>query len=76
MLKRNIKKTEMMLVIGYSLILLFMIVQDWVPLGSLNDVEAIREVHSNQSLITMTIINVFQILILLSLVIIVRLAWV
>ena len=70
MLKRNIKKSEMMLVIGYSLILLFMIVQDWVPLGSLNDVEAIREVHSSQSLITMTIINVFQILILLSLVII------
>ena len=61
MLKRNNQKSEILVVIGYSLILLYMIIQDWVPMGSLNNVDAIREVHSSQALITMTIINVVQI---------------
>lgn len=68
MLKRVVLKSEILLVIGYSLILLFMLVHDWVPMGSLNNVDAIRNVHSRRALITMTSINVGQIFILLSLV--------
>ncbi|SET52833.1 hypothetical protein SAMN05421676_105195 [Salinibacillus kushneri] len=69
-MKRDIRFSEKLLMAGLSFILLFMIVQDWVPLGSLNDVQAIREEHSFNELITVTLINVTQILLLMGLVII------
>ena len=69
-MKREIRFSEKLLLAGLSFILLFMIVQDWVPLGSLNDVQAIREEQSFNELITVTLINVTQILILMGLVVI------
>jgi hypothetical protein len=42
-----------------------MIVQDWIPLGALNDVEAIAATQSTSELITTTLIGVIQILLLL-----------
>ena len=50
-MKRNIRLSEKFLVLGYVFILLFMIVQDLVPLGVLNDVEAIASVESLNEII-------------------------
>ncbi|QDP39685.1 hypothetical protein [Radiobacillus deserti] len=69
-MKRKIRFSEKLLLAGLSFILLFMIVQDWVPLGSLNDVQAIREEHTFNGLVTVTLINVTQILLLIGLVVI------
>nr|WP_246187584.1 hypothetical protein [Ornithinibacillus caprae] len=55
---------------GFSFILLFMIVQDWVPLGSLNDVQAIAEDRSFNELFLVTLIGVVQILLLMTFVVI------
>lgn len=68
-MKREIRVSEKLLLAGLSFILLFMIVQDWAPLGSLNDIQAIREEQSFNELLTVTLINVTQILILMVLVI-------
>lgn len=62
MKERNIRLSERLLLIGYGIILFFMIIQDWIPIGSLNDVEAILETNSFQYVLTTTIINVSQIL--------------
>ncbi len=64
-MKRDIRLSEKLLVLGYIIILLFMIVQDLVPLGVLNDVEAIASVESFNETIITTIIGVIQILLLL-----------
>lgn len=64
-MKRVIRLSEKLLVLGYIIILLFMIVQDLVPLGVLNDVEAIASVESFNETIITTIIGVIQILLLL-----------
>ncbi|WP_017187343.1 hypothetical protein [Alkalibacillus haloalkaliphilus] len=68
-MKKEIRISEKLLLAGLCLILVFMIVQDWVPLGSLNDIQAIREEHSFNELITVTLINITQILILMGLVV-------
>ncbi|MBD8070675.1 hypothetical protein [Bacillus sp. PS06] len=68
-MKRDIHISEKLLLSGLSFILLFMIVQDWIPLGSLNDVQAIREEHSFNELVTVTLINVVQIIIIMGLLI-------
>ena len=68
-MKRDIRLSEKFFLGGLSFILLFMIVQDWVPLGALNDVQAIREEQSFSELLTVTLINVAQILVLMGLVI-------
>src|SRR5690625_4912682 len=47
-----------------------MIVQDWVPLGSLNDIQAIADEQSFNGLLMVTMINVGQILLLLGIVIV------
>lgn len=39
-IRRQIRLQEIFLSIGLCLILLFMLVHDWVPLGKLNDVQA------------------------------------
>ncbi len=69
-LKREIRTAEKLLVLGLSLILIFMIVQDLVPLGPLNDVDAISVDRSFNEILTVTLIGAVQILILLSIVLI------
>lgn len=64
-MKRDIRLSEKFLVLGYVFILLFMIVQDLVPLGALNDVEAIASVESLNEIIVTTLIGVVQILLIL-----------
>lgn len=63
-----IRISEKILIVGYGLILLFMLVQDWVPLGPLNDVEAIATENSTSELIVVTLIGGLQILILIGLI--------
>lgn len=67
-MKRNIRLSEKWLFAGLSLVLIFMMIHDWLPLGILNDIEAIREVHSFNGLLITTLINVTQIIVLLGLV--------
>ncbi|GAA0339456.1 hypothetical protein GCM10008967_32230 [Bacillus carboniphilus] len=69
-MKREIHFSEKLLLAGLSFILIFMIVQDWVPLGTLNDVQAVKAEHSFNQLVTITLINVAQILLLMGLVVI------
>lgn len=69
-MKREIRLSEKLLIAGFTLILLFMIVHDWVPLGTLNDVEAIAKERSIQELLIVTLVGVVQILILMGLVLI------
>ncbi|CAG9621140.1 hypothetical protein [Sutcliffiella rhizosphaerae] len=63
-MKREVRLTEKLLLAGFSFILIFMIVQDWVPLGSLNDVYAIAEDRTTGELITVTLVGFVQFLIL------------
>lgn len=58
---RYIRLSEKILLLGYSLILIFMIVQDWVPLGTLNDIEAIKQDRTTSELIMVTLIGVAQV---------------
>lgn len=64
-MKRDIRLSEKFLVLGYVFIFLFMIMQDLVPLGALNDVEAIASVESLNEIIVTTLIGVIQILLIL-----------
>lgn len=64
-MKRNIRLSEKFLVAGYMLILFFMAVQDLVPLGALNDLEALASVESFDEIIVTTLIGVVQILLIL-----------
>ena len=59
--------SEKLLLLGLSLILLFMIVQDWVPLAPLNDVQAIADEHTFEELLLVTIMGVGQFALLLCL---------
>nr|WP_255723413.1 hypothetical protein [Sporosarcina sp. ACRSL] len=56
------------MVVGYGLILFFMIVQDWVPLGKLNDIQAIAAEKSTSELLFVTLSGVIQIALLMGLV--------
>ena len=67
-MKREIRVQEKFLIAGYGLILLFMFVQDWVPLGPLNDIQAIAQENSTRELIVVTFIGVVQIVILMVLI--------
>ncbi|WP_042141994.1 hypothetical protein [Paucisalibacillus sp. EB02] len=58
---RNIRFSEKVLILGYCFILLFMIVQDWVPLGSLNDIHAIKQEKTTNELIIVTLVGVLQV---------------
>ncbi|WP_062052187.1 hypothetical protein [Bacillus sp. JCM 19034] len=66
-MKRDIRFSEKVLLAGFSLILLFMIMQDWIPLGSLNDVQAIAEDRSFNEILIVTLVGVLQILLLMGL---------
>ena len=64
-MKIGIRLSEKFLVWGYIFILLFMIVQDLVPLGALNDIEGIASVESFNEIIVVTLIGVVQILLIM-----------
>lgn len=66
-LKREIRRSEKILLLGLSLILIFMIIQDWVPLAPLNDVQAIANDRSFEEFLVVTLIGVGQFVLLLSL---------
>ncbi|SET21969.1 hypothetical protein SAMN05216389_10729 [Oceanobacillus limi] len=67
---RNVRSAEKFLLIGYSIVLLFMLLHDWVPLGPLNDVEAIKAAKSSGELVTTTLIGVIQIVLLMTIILI------
>ncbi|MGN7942523.1 hypothetical protein [Metabacillus sp. 22489] len=69
-MSREIRLSEKLLLIGLSFILVFMIVQDWVPIGSLNDVQAIANERSFNELLIITVSGIVQILVLMTFVII------
>src|SRR5699024_1609839 len=64
-MKRNIRFFDRFLVFGYVFRLLVMIVQDFVLMGVLNEVEAIASVESPNEIIVKTLIGVVQILLIL-----------
>lgn len=64
-MKRNIRLSEKLLLIGLIFIFLFMIVHDFVPLGPFNDVEAILNDRPLKELIFVTIVNAGQILLII-----------
>ncbi|MGY4691609.1 hypothetical protein [Salibacterium sp. K-3] len=64
-MKRNVRKSEKLLITGLSFIFLFMITQDLVPLGALNDVQAISADRSTGEIITVTLVGAGQILLLM-----------
>lgn len=63
-MKREIRLSEKLLLAGFSFILLFMIVQDLIPLGPLNDVQAIAKNRSFSELLMVTMIGTVQFLLL------------
>lgn len=67
-MKREVRISEKFLIACYGFILLFMLVQDWVPLGSLNDIDAIAQENTASQLLFITLIGVVQIVILLVLI--------
>lgn len=70
LMRRPVRLAEKLLLIGLSLIFVYMVIQDWVPLGSLNDVEAIADERPFNELLIVTSIGAGQILLLLFFVII------
>lgn len=66
--EREVRFSEKLLLAGFSFILLFMLVHDWVPLGTLNDVQAVAQENSFQELIIVTLIGSVQFLLLIGLV--------
>ncbi|WP_431801110.1 hypothetical protein [Halobacillus andaensis] len=71
-MEREVRQSEKLLMAGLTFILLFMVVQDIVPLGSLNDVNSIFENRSVSGLTVVTITGTVQILLLLGLVLFFR----
>lgn len=64
-MNRTIKLSEKIFIAGLVIIFVFNLIHDWVPLGSLNDLEGIRSQHSISELVTITITNALSILIVL-----------
>lgn len=67
-MSRQIRTSEIILLAGLGLIFLFMLVHDWVPLGKLNDVQAVSEARDLGELIIVTLIGTVQILLLITIV--------
>lgn len=64
-MNRQIRASEIFLLMGLGFIFLFMLIHDWVPLGRLNDVDAVLELQSVGELIGVTLIGTVQILFLM-----------
>jgi hypothetical protein len=67
-MKREIRLVEVLLMAGLGLIFLFMLFHDWVPMGSLNDVEAVKAHQGVSQLVLVTAFNAAQIAVLMGLV--------
>lgn len=67
---REVRISEKLLVLGYGIILLFMLTHDLVQIGTLNDIDALLQVKTFKQVIISTIINVTQIVLLLGLILI------
>ncbi|WP_047986038.1 hypothetical protein [Ornithinibacillus californiensis] len=65
---RHIRLSEKILLLGYGMILIFMLVQDWVPLGKLNDIEAIKQENTTGELVVVTLIGVVQVVLFIFLI--------
>ena len=65
-LERKIRKSEKILLFGLSLLFLFMMVHDWIPLGSLNDIQDVSAENSKKELVIATSIGAVQILLLMA----------
>ncbi|WP_316244945.1 hypothetical protein [Oceanobacillus jeddahense] len=63
-MKRNVRLSEKLLLTGFIFILLFMIGHDWIPLGSLNDVQALSEDRSFNERFMVTLFGTVQFLLL------------
>lgn len=63
-MKRNVHLSEKLLLTGFIFILLFMIGHDWIPLGSLNDVQALSEDRSFNERFMVTLFGTVQFLLL------------
>jgi len=64
---RNIKISEYVLLVSQSFILLFLLFHDWIPLGSLTNLEGVRAENTTGELIKMTFLN--SILVIIALII-------
>ena len=67
-MKREIRLSEKIWLAGLIFIFVFMLIHDWVSLGPLNDVEAIKQENTFQELLFVTLFNASQILLLIVLV--------
>ncbi|KKB36694.1 hypothetical protein [Bacillus thermotolerans] len=67
-MERNVYTSEKILLFGYSLVLSFMVLQDAVPLGPFNDIEAVALERSTAELVVVTMIGVMQILLLMGII--------
>ena len=65
-LKRKIRKSEKVLLFGFSLLFLFMMLHDWIPLGSLNDIQVVSAENTKKELVIVTLIGAVQILLLMA----------
>ena len=62
-MKRNVTVSEKIFITGLGLILLFMLSHDWIPLGSLNDIQGVCAENTMSGLIQLTIINTISVLV-------------
>lgn len=67
-LKIKIRRSEKVLITGLGFILLFMIFHDWLPLGPLNDVQAVAATRSTGELVIVTLFGTAQIMLLMGIV--------
>ncbi|WP_339162733.1 hypothetical protein MHB50_06430 [Siminovitchia sp. FSL H7-0308] len=67
-MKRKIHRSEKVLITGSGFILLFMIFHDWLPLGPLNDVQAVAATRSTGELVIITLFWTAQIMLLMGII--------
>lgn len=63
---RKVSVSEKAFICGLGLILLFMLLHDWVPLGTLNNVQAVKMEHSISELMKITAIQTLSILVVIA----------
>lgn len=63
-MNREVRLSEKLLLSGLSLVFLFMLLHDWIPLGPFNDVYAVTAETSISGLVITTLINTGQILVI------------
>lgn len=63
-MNREVRLSEKFLLLGLSLVFLFMLFHDWIPLGPFNDVDAVSAETPIGRLVITTLINTGQILVI------------